>query len=114
MPRKAAGALRGIDYLAAIAEKALVFFQLGFQQLCITADHSQQIVEVMCNAAGQPAQGLHFLRLEKLCLQFALFRAVKLHAKDTFLVANTHQGGKIQAHMLKAGRVLEFDFQILQ
>ena len=67
----------------------------------------------MRHASGQPAQGLHFLRLEKLCFQLALFCLVKLHAKDAFLVANAHQGSEVQADMLGAGCILESDFQVL-
>src|SRR5262249_23618683 len=49
----------------------------------------------------------------KLGFQFALLRLVELHAKNAFFVADANQGGEIKAHVLSAGRVLEFDFQIL-
>jgi len=65
------------------------------------------------NASGQAAQGFHFLRLEKFCFQGALFRLRQLHAKNAFLVADAHQGGKVQTDMLEAGCVLESDFLVL-
>src|SRR4051812_22780114 len=42
------------------------------QQLRAASDNHQQIVEVMRNSTGEPADGFHLLRLLKLLLQQAL------------------------------------------
>ena len=40
--------------------------EIGQQQLAVAQNHGQQIVEVVRDAAGQPADGFHLLRLLKL------------------------------------------------
>jgi hypothetical protein len=42
----------------------------------VAADHGQQIIEIVGNAAGQPSHGFHFLRLAKLLFQFSMLRDV--------------------------------------
>ena len=50
------------------------------RQRAVTADDREQIVEIMRDAAGQPADGLHFLRLPQLFLAAVqrLLRAFRL------------------------------------
>ena len=39
----------------------------------MTADHHQQIVEVVCYPTGEPPDGLHLLSIAKLLFEFAIF-----------------------------------------
>ena len=43
------------------------------QELAVAGDHHEQIVEVVGDAAGEPADGFHLLRLAELLLQGAAF-----------------------------------------
>src|SRR6516162_4979476 len=45
-------------------------------------DHRKQVVEVVCNPAGQLAHGLHLLRLAQLHFQLALLGHVLCHARN--------------------------------
>ena len=51
--------------------------EIGQQQLAVAENHGQQVVEVVRHAAGQPADGLHLLRLLELLLQRAAFGDVQ-------------------------------------
>jgi hypothetical protein len=55
-----------------------LFGQIVVENLAITADGGEQVVEVVRHAAGEQAHGLHFLRLEQLLLALLEggFRAV--------------------------------------
>src|SRR5205823_9201639 len=61
--------------------------QVAQQQLRVAEDGRQQVVEVMRNAAGELAHGLHLLRLAELLLEVALIADVALRAPDAHQVA---------------------------
>ena len=44
------------------------------QELAVADDHRQQVVEVVRDAAGEPADRLHLLRLAQLLLELPLAR----------------------------------------
>ncbi len=46
------------------------------QQVAIAVDHGKQVIEIVRNAAGQPADALHFLRLQVLRLHLFALRDV--------------------------------------
>ena len=49
-------------------------------QIAVAVDHREQVVEVVRDAAGQPAHGFHLLRLTELLLEPLQFRHVARHA----------------------------------
>jgi hypothetical protein len=61
--------LDGLHDLAQGANRRGMVFQLGLQQLGMTLDHRQDVVEVMRNARRQLANGLELLHLPQLRLQ---------------------------------------------
>ena len=81
--------------------------------LCITADHHQQIVEIVCYAAGQLTQRFHLLRIGELLLCALQLRPCLMAFSDVahdigepdelaFLVADRvdHHGRKEQRPIL--------------
>src|SRR5262249_3394558 len=107
------GALRGLQNLAAIAAQFFFPRQARLQQFRVSANDSEQIVEVVSHAAGQSSYGLHFLCLQEFGLQFALLSAVQLHAENALLVADSHKRPEIQAHALVAFSVFKFNLHVL-
>ena len=57
--------LDGLDLLV----HGAALFQLLQQDLGVSVDDHQQVVEVVGDAAGQAADGIHFLRLAKLLFE---------------------------------------------
>ena len=51
----------------------IILSELPEQQIAVPVDHGQQVVEVMGNAAGKPADAFQFLCLQQLFLQAWLF-----------------------------------------
>ena len=51
-------------------------------QIAVAVDHREQVVEVVRDAAGQPADRFHLLRLTELLLQPLQFRDVAGHANQ--------------------------------
>ena len=64
LPGEPCGAVRRLPNLLGVAGQRRVFLYMIQQQFAITEDDVQQIVKVMGHSAGQPADGLHFLRVE--------------------------------------------------
>jgi hypothetical protein len=73
LPGEGRGALRGLPYLLDIVSLRIVPAEVFEQQVAIARNHSQQVVEVVRDPSGQPADCFHFLRLHELLLQAALF-----------------------------------------
>src|SRR6185437_1546935 len=107
LPRESARAFRSIQNFVAVAAIIFIRAKLVFQQLRVTANHAQQIVEVMRHSASEPSQRLHFLRLKKLALQLTMLRLVQQHAKDAFSVPDPDQVGKIKTLVKVSVVVLE-------
>ena len=73
LPGQSRGALPGLlDLLDAVAN-LICRPQVGEQHVAVAVDHRQQVVEVVCNAARQPAHGLHLVGLRELALQVIPF-----------------------------------------
>jgi hypothetical protein len=69
LPSQGGRPVRGpADQLDVPAER-VVLGQLVEQKRAPAADHRQQVVEVVGDAARQPAHGLHLLRVEQLLLE---------------------------------------------
>ena len=62
--------------------------ELGSQDVRITDNADELIVEVMSDAAGELTHRLHLLRLPKLFLEPAAFGDVTRHRKDILLVTD--------------------------
>ena len=77
-------------------------------QLHTTQHSGQDVVEVVCDPAGQGSQGLHLLRLEQLSLQAVALRLGLFVFRDVdqythrypgpLLVGQTHEGGASPRH----------------
>ena len=92
---------------------SFVVLQPHLQELSITADDSQMIIEVMGHARCKQPHRFHLLGLQEFGLQLALFGEVQLHAENTFPLANPDQGAEVKADMLVSGRIFEFDLHVL-
>lgn len=53
-----------------VVVKRIIRCHVFHSQFCITEDHAEHIVEIVCHPACKPANGLHFLRLIELELKF--------------------------------------------
>ena len=70
------GAVGGLlDRLDLLVHGA-AFFQLLEQDLGVSVDHHQQIVEVVGDATGEAADGIHFLRLAQLLFELTPVRDI--------------------------------------
>jgi len=56
--------------------KAVFFRQTHQEQVAISQNNLEQIVEIVRNASGQCRDGFHLLGLEELCSQSPAFRPV--------------------------------------
>src|SRR2546427_395102 len=63
LARELAGALRGFADLSDVIPGRRAGREVLEQQLAITEDYGEQVIEVMRHAAGQPPDRLHLLRL---------------------------------------------------
>src|ERR1700693_6229739 len=61
-----------------------------FQHLKIARDHGQKVVEVVSDAAGELADGLHLLRLPEILLHFDARRQVPDEAGEYMSPAELH------------------------
>ncbi len=66
------GAVPGASDLVRVVAPGVVRSELRGQKVRISYDGGQEVVEVVGDAAGQPAHGLELLRVAKLFLQFGL------------------------------------------
>ena len=62
-------ALRCAEHLLRVLPHRVAGWQVLFHHLGVAADDHQKVVEVVCDAAGQVADGLHLLRLAELLFQ---------------------------------------------
>ncbi len=68
--------VRGVgDFLRRAAKFGIIAHAVQ-QEFAVAGNHHQQIVEIVRNATGEPADCFHLLRLTKLLFQRALFRDV--------------------------------------
>jgi len=113
LPGQASRALRRFDDPAGVAHMRIFLPETRLQQFSVTADHAQQIVEVVGHASGEAAQGFHFLRLKKLRFEFALLGPVEHHRENTLSLADADEVGKADGEMLSARGIQELHLFVL-
>ena len=69
LPRQQAGAMRGALDLVEILGAEIGGVERRRHQLGVAGDDGQQVVEVVRDAAGEPADGFHLHRLRQLLLR---------------------------------------------
>lgn len=84
---------RVADLLKLIPRQA-PFGVLGQQQVAVALDDRQLIVEIVGDPAGQPADGLHLLRLAELLLLLADLRDILSGGEVVFLPAELEVVGR--------------------
>ena len=67
------GARGGVGDLLRMSSHAWIIADLSQQELGVSRNHHQQVVEVVSDAAGEASHGFHLLGLAKLLLQGAAF-----------------------------------------
>ncbi len=93
LPGQGRGAVGGLlDRLHLVVHVA-AFFQLLQQHLGVSGDHHQQVVEVVRDAAGQPAHRIHLLRLPQLLFQLPPVGDVFRHQFQHFFGFIAGRGG---------------------
>ena len=70
--RQRGGALAGLEDVAGVDAQRVGLVQPRDDQLRVAVDHRQQVVEVVRDATGELADGLHLLRLDQLLLELLL------------------------------------------
>ena len=102
LPRQRGGPLGAAVDLGQAPGNGVVGVQAALQHLAVAPLHHQDVVEIMGHSAGQPADGLHLLRLQKLRLEvfpfpFGLLAGRRVAHKDqvrvTALETHRHRGG---------------------
>ena len=63
-----------LDLVHALRMKSVRAFAV-LEQIAIAADDREQIVEIVCDAAGEPAHGFHFVGLAQPFFELLLFSA---------------------------------------
>ena len=93
---KLAGERRRLPGGAGDLLQLLVLAPAAQQDLGVAADHGQQVVEVMRDAAGEPADGLHLLRLAEPALERDLLaHVVREHERRAASVELDPAGGDL-------------------
>src|SRR5579862_5962045 len=94
------GALAGFVDFGGIFGKKAVGFQFAPQQLAVSDDYAQQIVEIVCDTAGEATDGFHFRGHLQLPFEHPAFGNVfrkDIEAGDSLSVlgaaSGTSQGG---------------------
>ena len=112
LARQPGGALGGLRDLLRGTRAGVV--QIGHrQQRCVAVDDGEDVVEIVRDAAGELADGLHFLRLAQLFLQPPLRRdiAEQTQHEQRPPVDFDKRMGDLQRHRLAVVQgVLPFDF----
>ena len=88
---------------SAFAAQRLVVGHLLEQPAGLPADHHQQIVEVVRDAAGEPADRFHLLRLTELLFELLVRgEVVELAADGRELAAVAEEPGRADEHVHRA------------
>ena len=99
------GALGGCgDLLEALAERA-VAFDVETSELDVPGDPGEDVVEVVGDAAGQPAEHLHLLRVQQLLLEQPFVGDVTQRGEQgrlTFPIEALHAGFDVSQAVLPA------------
>ena len=67
------GAIGSLENLLHVSATGIVALHRCFEQLSVAPHQRQQVIEVVRDAASQPANRLHFLRLPQLVVAFPGF-----------------------------------------
>ena len=101
LTRQRGGAVRVLLDLHDVLEGRIGRAMVGEQQVRIADDRGEHIVEVMRNAAGQLADGVHLLRLREILLQRALLRDVECIDVGARAVAEIFGRGDEEARRMR-------------
>ena len=82
LARERSGTIGGAHDLQCVRAPRIVVVEAGDEELAVTADRGQQIVEVVGDAAGEPSNRLELLRMQQLLLQQALIGHVSVVDDD--------------------------------
>src|SRR5205085_209362 len=105
------GVLSRFDDFSDIVVQGARWFKPRLDQLTVADDGRQQIVKIVRDAAGEPADGLHLLRLHELLFKlFALSNVIR-RGEDTLLVieGDDFRRGQGNAHLTALDAALDFD-----
>ena len=75
--------------------------QLADDQLTVSIDYGEHVVEVMCDSTCQSSNGLHLLRLSKLCFKRFSFSDVYIdspHTSRLAFVVRDNRGMRFDPH----------------
>src|SRR5258708_1614857 len=86
--------------------------KFGLQQFNLSEDDAKKIIEIVGDAAGQPADGVHFLGLQELAFEGSPFGNVAAGGKHIRLGAKgkLHGGNGGITLFTVLGTETEFDF----
>ena len=93
------GALGGVGDLLRVSAQRGIGADAFQQEFGVSRDHHQQVVEVVGDAAGEPADGFHLLGLAELLLQGAAFGDVLGEKFEEDGVAVVAEGASGEAHV---------------
>src|SRR6185503_12197567 len=71
LPGEGGGAVPGLEDLGDLAAGGVAVVEAGDHELGVADDDEQEVVEVVGDAAGEAADGLHLLGLAELLLEAA-------------------------------------------
>ena len=100
--REVGGPFGRAEDLLHVGAKGIVRRQLHQEQVAVADDRRQDIVEVVGDAAGELAHGLHFLRLAQLCFELLERRDVRDQPVVIDQLSLVHQSGE-PAYSLSIG-----------
>ena len=83
--------------LLATLVRCISGFQPIEQQIAMTLNDRKKVVEIMSDAAGEPAESFHFLRLTKLLFELLSLRDVFLQGRTHSIERQRHFGDLIPA-----------------
>ena len=106
------GALPRFLDLQAFLVQGIVRRQALLENLAVADDHTQQIIEVMGDPAGELPNGFHFLRLAQLFLQRFLLGDVPENGDHALLPGDIDDLGGIHSRANFSGLGAKCDFQV--
>ena len=100
LTRQRCGAIRRTcDLLGAIASRVHTFVEVDQHQLGVAADRREQVVEVVCDATGEPADRFHLLRLAQLLFESLARGHVAARGEDVLWLpvrADDHTADRVE------------------
>ena len=88
------GPAGGLEHLFHATVQRIFARQVAQDHVAVAGYYRQQIVEVVCHAAGEPSDCFHLLRLAKLVFELPAFRDIDTDAADELHFIVLVQDGK--------------------